>query len=267
MKYIQSSKNEQLKYLNKLLLSAKTRHQHHLCALEGIHLLKSYLQQGLMPKQIFIPESRSTHPELQAIIHTLPSDLITFVGHDHLSKISTLNDSHDIISEIAIPQYASVPIQGDCIILERIQDPGNVGTILRSAAAANIKHIILSNDCADVWSPKVLRAGMGAHFNLNIYTNIDLISWCANYKGQILATTLTTTCCFSLYEMNLQSPQAWLFGNEGNGISTTLLAQAHAAVRIPMNAQVESLNVAMATTICLFEQQRQRQFSYPNQAK
>lgn len=267
MKYIQSSKNEQLKYLAKLLSSAKTRHQHRLCALEGMHLLKSYLQQGLMPKQVFIPESKLSHPELQAIIQTLSDDLITLVSHDHLSKISSLSDSHDIISEVSIPQYPSAPTQGDCIVLERIQDPGNIGTILRSAAAANIKHIILSHDCADAWSPKVLRAGMGAHFNLNIHTNIDLISWCANYQERILATALTATNCFQLYEINLQSPQSWLFGNEGNGISTALLNQAHAAVRIPMNEHIESLNVAMAATICLFEQQRQRQFSHLNQAK
>lgn len=146
------------------------------------------------------------------------------------------------------------------MVLENIQDSGNIGTILRSAAAAGVVQIVLSKGCADVWSPKVLRAGMGAHFLLKIHERVDLLAWRESFLGSVLVTALTKKNNVSLYDkqLDLTRSVAWVFGNEGSGVSADMLAQASAAVRIPMLGATESLNVAMAATICLFEQMRER---------
>ena len=143
-------------------------------------------------------------------------------------------------------------------MLDAVQDAGNVGTVLRSAAAAGIRHVVLGAGCADAYSPKVLRAGMGAHFALTLHERVDLRDWLAGYPHRTLATALTEHNNFSLYELDLRPPSAWIFGNEGSGVSPDILAAADATVKIPMQGAVESLNIAQAATICLFEQMRQR---------
>ena len=143
------------------------------------------------------------------------------------------------------------------MVLERVQDPGNVGTILRSAAASGVGQIVLNADSADAWSPKVLRAGMGAHFLLRIHSRVDLAQWRSGYQEKLWVTALSGRPQ-NLYKMALAEPAAWLFGNEGSGVSAAALALADGSVHIPMAGATESLNVAMAATVCLFEQMRQR---------
>ena len=127
-----------------------------------------------------------------------------------------------------------------------------------SAAACGIRRIILGEDSVDVWSPKVLRAGMGAHFLLELYPRTDLAAWRENYRGVVRATALGGVNNRSLYELDLRGDSAWLFGNEGSGVSEAMLQAADGTVHIPMPGATESLNVAMAATVCLFEQMRQR---------
>ncbi|MCD0217627.1 RNA methyltransferase, partial [Enterobacter hormaechei subsp. steigerwaltii] len=104
------------------------------------------------------------------------------------------------------------------MVLDGVQDPGNVGTVLRSAAAAGIGVVVLGKGCADAWSPKVLRAGMGAHFLLDIYSQADLEIWLASYKGRVFATALREEKQAVLYGEDLCEPTAWVFGNEGAGV-------------------------------------------------
>ena len=117
--------------------------------------------------------------------------------------------------------------------------------------------IVLNADSADAWSPKVLRAGMGAHFLLRIHSRVDLAQWRSGYQEKLWATALSGRPQ-NLYAMALAEPAAWLFGNEGSGVSAAALALADGSVHIPMAGATESLNVAMAATVCLFEQMRQR---------
>ena len=116
---------------------------------------------------------------------------------------------------------------------------------------------MLNADSADAWSPKVLRAGMGAHFLLRIHSRVDLAQWRSGYQEKLWATALSGRPQ-NLYTMALAEPAAWLFGNEGSGVSAAALALADGSVHIPMAGATESLNVAMAATVCLFEQMRQR---------
>jgi TrmH family RNA methyltransferase len=143
------------------------------------------------------------------------------------------------------------------LALEDIQDPGNVGTLLRSAAAAGAGHVLLSQRCAFAWSPKVLRAAMGAHFVLDIFENVDLAALVAGAKVATLATSGYATQ--RLYDVDLRQPVAWLFGHEGQGVADDLLSMATHQVVIPHLGQIESLNVAACAAVCFFEQLRQGQ--------
>ena len=142
MKLITSAQNEQLKHLFRLLTQAKARRESGETVLEGVHLLQTYLQSGGTPKQVYLPEKKQQHPEIQEITAQLDEGLITWVGNEALSKITSLTDANDVMTWIDIPQQAGLPSDGDCVVLERVQDPGNAGTILRSAAAAGVKQIV-----------------------------------------------------------------------------------------------------------------------------
>ncbi len=258
MKTITSVHNEPLRRLAKLLSSAKARRESGRTVLEGVHLLDACLNAGGSPEAVYVPEGRLQRSEIQALLARLPEEKITIVGRGALEKISVLSGGEDVMSLIVCPLPGGLPQEGDCVVLERVQDPGNVGTILRSAAACGIRRIILGEDSVDVWSPKVLRAGMGAHFLLDLYPRTDLALWRAGYRGVVRATALGGLDNRSLYELDLRGGSAWLFGNEGSGVSGAMLEAADVAVHIPMPGATESLNVAMAATVCLFEQMRQR---------
>jgi TrmH family RNA methyltransferase len=141
-------------------------------------------------------------------------------------------------------------------LLEDIQDPGNLGSILRTAAAAGCDAAFISTGCADVWSPKVLRAAMGGHFALSLHEHADLFNVAAVFEGTLFATSLQASA--SLYDSKLNGNVAFAFGNEGAGLSAELSNLCRQRVRIPMHGKVESLNVAAAAAVCLFEAARQR---------
>jgi TrmH family RNA methyltransferase len=150
-----------------------------------------------------------------------------------------------------VPQALSV----NAVLLDNVQDPGNVGSILRSAAAAGVKEVYCAPGTAFCWSPKVLRAAMGAHFVLDIYENVDLPQL---VQGAQIATLATSGyAAEQLYQLDLKRPVAWIFGHEGQGVSDALLSNATHRVIVPHLGKVESLNVAACAAVCFFEQVRQ----------
>jgi len=142
------------------------------------------------------------------------------------------------------------------LLLEDIQDPGNVGTLLRSAAAAGADHVLLSPQCAFAWSPKVLRAAMGAHFAVNIVERADLEAFLGTYRGTSIALTGRGERGF--YELDLRGRVAFVVGNEGAGVSRAVMDACTIRARIPIAAAVESLNAGTAGAVALFEAVRQR---------
>jgi len=158
-----------------------------------------------------------------------------------------------ILAVITIPKSVSV-VHKAAVMLENIQDPGNLGSIIRTAAAAGIKRICLSKGCAEAWSPKSLRSGMGAQFNIEIVEQVDLDNEVKNYN-KVIVTSLDAAV--SLYDIELTNSVAFVFGNEGAGVSEGLLSRATHKVKIPMPGNIESLNVSAAVAICLFERVRQ----------
>lgn len=257
MQYITSAHNPALKTLAKLIRDRRARAQSGMAVLEGVHLAESFVHAGYLPQALYVPTHRLRHPEVAALLAQLPAACVRVVADGALAKISSLSQADDLIMQIAQPPMAGLPEKQDCLVLERVQDPGNVGTILRSAVASGLRWVLLDADCADVWSPKVLRAAMGAHAVLNLCPDTDLAAWRAQYRAPVYAAALCTSAR-ALYTLDLRPPSAWLFGNEGSGLSAAALALADQSVLIPMAAGAESLNVAMAATVCVFEQRRQR---------
>ncbi len=256
-KSIQSAQNEKIKQLGKYLAQNKYRKQDQVAVLEGNHLLSALLDSGQQPMAVYVPEAKLNDLEVMPLLDQLPESLIYIVADGILKKISALRQGEEIMVLYNIVPPKALPIDQDCVVLENVQDPGNVGTILRSALASGVKHIVISTDAADVYSPKVIRSGMGAHFSLQLHINTNIPDFLSQYQGQILATSLGEPNVL-LYDASLQKINAWVVGNEGAGVSMAVQKQADLCVKIPMAGQTESLNVAMATTICLFEQMRQR---------
>ena len=142
-------------------------------------------------------------------------------------------------------------ISAGCVFLEGIQDAGNVGAILRSAAAFGIRDAVLGQGCADAWSPKVLRAAMGAHFSMHIAESTDLAVDINHFGGTIVCTVPRGGVAISAAD--LSGRIGWIFGAEGQGVSDALAARATLKVSIPMSGSAESLNVAAAAAICFYQ--------------
>lgn len=208
MRHISSTNNEHIRHLHRLLSQGKFRRQYAQTVLEGVHLLQVFLQSGGMPVGVYIPEGKMPSEEIRRLRAVVPEGRIFSVSDGILKKISSLSCADDILALIDIPLGGTLPDKGDCVVLDGVQDPGNVGTVLRSAAAAGVGTVVLGRGCADAWSPKVLRAGMGAHFLSGIYPQADLEIWLARYKGRVFATALREEKQAVLYGEDLCGPTA-----------------------------------------------------------
>jgi len=262
MKAIQSRDNPFFKELVKLSGSTRQRNKSNQTLLDGAHLLSAYLDNGNQPRHILLNTTALHDGEIAGLLGRLKDIPITQLDDKLFIALSELKVPTGILALIDLPQ--PVDMHGHFVLLlEDIQDPGNLGSMLRSAAAAGCDAVFLSKGCADVWSPKVLRAAMGGHFVLNIYEQQDLQIVAKTFPGVLLAASLQAER--SLYDCNLHGNIAFLMGNEGAGLSPELLNFATQKFIIPMPGKVESLNVAAATAICLFEAVRQRQRTVINQ--
>ncbi len=162
-----------------------------------------------------------------------------------------------MLAEIEIPPAPDwTALSVDAVYLDGVQDPGNVGTLLRTAAAAGVRRVIVGPGTAYAWSPKVMRAAMGAHFVLHIAEGVAAADAARGFEGTVLAADVGGE---DLYAAEWgRAPTLWLFGSEGQGLSPDAAAVAQRRLRIPLATGVESLNVAAAAAVCLFEQARRR---------
>lgn len=255
MKLIQSRDNPFFKELVKLTATARNRNKAGQTLLDGTHLLAAYLDSGHRPQHVLLNAAALRDDEIEALLKRLDGVNITQLDDKLFAQLSELKTPTGILALIELLQ--PVPVSSRfALLLEDIQDPGNLGSMLRSAAAAGADAVFLSPGCADAWSPKVLRAAMGGHFCLNIHEHQDLLQVAGEFSGSLLATSLQATV--SLFDCDLRGNIAFMMGNEGAGLSDALLALANQPVTIPMPGRVESLNAAAATAICLFETVRQR---------
>ena len=254
MKPIQSRDNPFFKELKRLAQSGRERRKSGRILLDGIHLIEAF-EAAIGPvESVVASQSGSERDEIRQF--TVGRDGV--VLPDNLFRdVALVEHPSGVMAVAPLPVARGAPdAAADSVLLDGLQDPGNVGTLLRTAAAAGFRQVLLSADCAAAWSPKVLRAGQGAHFVLDIFENADLAAFLASYGGTSAVTCLDGS--ESLYTARWQGPLAWVFGHEGQGVRSEVAAAATLRIRIPMPGAVESLNVGAAAAICLFETVRRR---------
>lgn len=259
MKLITSKDNALYKEFKALATTHSARKKANRTLLDGIHLTQSYLDLDLQPIYCIFSENVISHPEAAALISRCEALNVPCISltNELFSAVSQVEHGVDISFIIDIPRSETLTqLTKSAVLLDQIQDPGNMGSILRSAAAAGIEYVYCAKGSAAAWSPKVLRAGMGAHFLLNIIENADLFEVIQSSQIPVYATSSYAEK--SLYQLELTQPVAWLMGHEGQGVSSALLDEVSETIIIPQLGPMESLNVAAASAVCFFEQVRQR---------
>ena len=249
MKRIISPDNSTFKSLKRLASFSRERRKQGKCLLEGWHLLESYRSRYGAPELVLLTERAASFKK-----NALLDSNTVLISERLFGELSQVTTPVGVLAVINTPQPANHKPGNFCLLLEGIQDPGNLGTILRTAASVGCKQIYLSQDSVFAWSPKTLRAGQGAHFFLDIFEGIDLASFIKNYHGRVLAAVATGGQ--SLFEVDLSGAVALLIGNEGAGLSTELLNTIQEKITIPMPGAALSLNAAVAAALCLYEKLR-----------
>jgi RNA methyltransferase, TrmH family len=253
---IRSRDNPLFKSLYRLATSSRARREEARTLLDGAHLIAAYRASGGTAEILAASESGYTRGEVRHLLDEAPARARILFSDTLFDAIAQVATPTGILAVICTPRARPLPEElGSCLLLEGIQDPGNLGSLLRSAVAAGLRQVFLAKGCVFVWSPKVLRAGQGAHFFLDLHEGVPLAAIAERFPGTVVATDPHAEA--SLFDADLSGRIAWIFGAEGRGISPALAACAGLKLRIPIAAPAESLNVAAAAAICLFEQVRQ----------
>lgn len=218
---------------------------------EGDHLCTAFVQRGGRPAVSVITEEAWAQAPLRSLAEQAAAVAIVPVAL--MAHSSTLESPPPI--GFVVPWTGPGRLQPDApsVVLDRLQDAGNVGTLLRSASAFGFTQVIAMKGTAALWSPKVLRAGMGAHFALSLLEGVETLE---GLEVPLLGTSSHATQ--ALHEAALPWPCGWVLGHEGQGVSASLARQCAMSLRIPQPGGEESLNVGAAGAICLYESARQR---------
>ncbi len=257
MKHVTSRDNALFKHLKALTGSTHQRRKAGQSVLDGVHLAQAYLAAVGQPVSCVVSERHYDHPEVAPLVAQIDAERLVVLADALFTQIAGVVHGVDLMLVIETPSgRMPAAIDTDCVILDGVQDAGNVGSILRSAAAAGIPHAFLTTGCAFAWSVKTLRAGMGANFHLNIVEHCTFESLAPRLAVPLLATSSHADA--AVFDTDLRAPVAWVVGNEGAGVGEAWMGKVSRTVGIPQPGGLESLNVAAATAICLFEAVRQR---------
>jgi TrmH family RNA methyltransferase len=222
--------------------------------LEGEHLCSALRQHGGAAKQAVLTEAAWQRPDLHELACSAAK--VALVTEPLFAGISGLDSPAAIGFLLDLEPPPGVQSGVASVVLDRVQDAGNVGSILRSAAAFGVQQVMAIKGTAALWSPKVLRAGMGAHFGLRLIEGLEQDAL-AGLSVPLLATSSHQGA--QLSHADLPWPCAWVLGHEGQGVSPALQARCALELRIPQPGGQESLNVAAAAAVCLYESVRRRQ--------
>jgi RNA methyltransferase, TrmH family len=254
-----STQNPLIKEIKKLQ-NAKERRETQLFLVEGTHLIQEACAVNYPLMTVCCTTTWQTHyPELWSIV-SATADRVELVSDEVIRSIVTTVNPDGIVATAPRLALSPPPIPANLTIaLATIQDPGNLGTMIRTAAAVGVDGLWVSKDSVDLDNPKVLRASAGQWFRLAMGVTEDLHALVTSYQQQgvqVISTTSHTEA--SYWDVDLRSPTLILLGNEGAGLSADLAGLADLQVKIPMSATVESLNVATAAALMLYEVRRQR---------
>jgi RNA methyltransferase, TrmH family len=257
MERITSSHNPLLKLARNLLDAPRERRKQNRTVLDGVHLVQAYRARfGAGKLTLLVSDSGLKSAEIRALVEGAP-DRVTHVSDSLFASVSPVETPTGVIAIAEIPQVEPRAQGSDefWVVLDGVQDPGNLGSILRTAAATGATRALLAGSCADPWSPKSLRGGMGAQFVLPVTDHADLWQEIAAFEGTVYAADAKSGR--ALFDCDLKGACAVLFGSEGAGLSKELRTQADATLAIPIVAGVESLNVAAAVAMVCYERLRQ----------
>ena len=221
--------------------------------LEGDHLCTAFVQRGGRALQAIVSAEGWSQPALRDL--AAHAAAVAVVPPELMAGLSTLESPPRIGFVVATPTAPAITPDAPSVVLDRLQDAGNVGAVLRSASAFGFAQVIALKGTAALWSPKVLRAGMGAHFALRLVEGIEADALAA-LQVPLLATS--SHAARAIHQVTLPWPCAWVLGHEGQGVAQGLQQRCAMALRIPQPGGEESLNVAAAAAVCLYESARQR---------
>jgi RNA methyltransferase, TrmH family len=253
-----SLQNPLVKQIRKLQ-KAKERREQGLFLLEGSHLLTEAVAVGLPLTTVCCTESwQERYPQLfEALMQTAPR--LELVSPEVVAAMSTTVQPDGVVAIAPRQHQGNVEFKDLGLVLETIQDPGNLGTMIRTACAVGVDGLLLSADCVDLDNPKVLRASAGQWLRLPMATSRDLVKDLGQIKAQGMQVVATLPSATQTYwEVDLRRPSLIVMGNEGAGLSPAVAALADQVVTIPLAVGVESLNVAIAAALMLYEAKRQR---------
>ena len=256
MQYIGSRSNEKIKSVS-FLKDRAEREAKQLFFFEGVHLFEEFVRFGHAPSALFV--TSDAYKKYARLVE--PYDGVTYTVSDEVyAKISTEQSPQGILCVSAyLPNVRrGASPAGGGIMLESVRDTGNLGGIIRTAASLGVGSITLSSDCADVYSPKTVRASMGAVFASDIILSDDLASDVDSLRKsgkRVFATSLYGETVF-LGTFGIEKDDTFVFGNEGSGVTDSLAAKCDKRVLIPMSGKTESLNVAAASAVVMWEMVR-----------
>lgn len=263
---ITSQHNKFIKLAASLKLK-KYRDELGLFMVEGVRLVEEAAHSNWLIETCIYTSDALQQERVQEIITDLKSKNCRMIQVPAIiyNKITDTKEPQGIMAIVQkyVYQFSDVLASGKkpfFVVLDELQDPGNVGTIIRTAAAAGATGVILTKGCTDVFANKVVRASMGSIFHVPIFeglTSSEVISSFAQHEIDILATSLESSNIY--FKVDLNKSIAVVFGNEGNGVSRQLLEHSQDRLYIPLLGQVESLNVAASAAVILYEVVRQRQ--------
>jgi len=250
-KLIKSKNNPFYKKLKKIYSNSSFRKNQNQTILDGPHLIKSFLHHHT--PLVIIKDSGIVRPEIENLISKLNCPCYS-LHHELFLQLSELKSSTGVLALVDIPKTSALNSNGLFLLLDGIQDPGNLGSILRTAKATDVNSIVMSKTCTDLWSPKTLRGSQGVQFSLQCAVEQDLNEWILDYNYEVMALTMTGE---SIFKKTLNLNMAILVGNEGKGISESVLKNIAGTLSLPMNKNVESINVGAAASAFMYEHYRQ----------
>lgn len=255
---ITSTSNNKVK-LARALHRRRYRYKERRFLVEGIRLLEEVVRAGLPPAFVFYTDDIHADPRGQTLLDNLRqlTDDIYPVTDQILQTVVDTVTPQGIVAVIPFPRVSPPPDPALILVVDSLQDPGNLGTLLRSAEAAGLGHMILAPGTVDPYNPKVVRAGMGAHFRLPVIMADDwgdIAKWTAG-RPVWLADVAADR---AYYDIDWTRPSALIIGSEAHGAGREARWLATGAISIPMAGEAESLNAAVAASVILFEARRQR---------
>ena len=254
MNVLRSRANPRVRRWQRLAQDGKARRAQARALIEGTRLVGACIAAGGEIEELLVSQSGLARKEISGLVDRAGVEL-TVLSDAVFRAVVDTETPQGIAAEVVIPDIAPVLAESKgAVMLDRIQDAGNVGAILRSAAAFGVQDVFLSSGCADPWSPKVLRAAMGGHFSLRIGASRNPVADLERFPG-------TVACAVPrggvpVASADIKGPVLWILGSEAEGVRADLATRADLRVTIPMPGAIESMNVAAAAAILFYEASR-----------